>query len=265
MDDAYEQRRRSFGGVAELYDRLRPSYPPELIDSVIQRAGPALERGALEVGAGTGKATVLFAQRGVRVHALEPDPDMAAVARRNCAQFPHVRIEVSELESWHAPRPFGLVFSAQAWHWVQRERGYAAARAALLPGELLAAFWNWPQWEEVPFREELCEAYARAVPDFVDQAGPMHPASDSLPRLWGDWQGEIAASPAFADPQTELYAWRRQYTAEEYLTLLLTHSDHMLLGERREELLEALRRVFARHGSRFELPYLTRLCLARAV
>jgi hypothetical protein len=39
----------------------------------------------------------------------------------------------------------------------------------------------------------------------------------------------------------------------------------MLLGERREELLEALRRVFARHGSRFELPYLTRLCLARAV
>ena len=36
----------------------------------------------LEVGAGTGKATVLFAERGIPVVAIEPNAKMAAVARR---------------------------------------------------------------------------------------------------------------------------------------------------------------------------------------
>ena len=64
-----------FGQVAERYDRVRPSYPNALVDEVIALAGR--ER-ALEVGAGTGKATLMFAQRGVAVHAVEPSAEMAS-------------------------------------------------------------------------------------------------------------------------------------------------------------------------------------------
>ena len=76
------EQRLVFGEVAELYDRHRPAYPGVVVDDLIGLA--ALGPGALvlEVGAGTGKATAMFAQRGIRVLAVEPSAEMAVVARR---------------------------------------------------------------------------------------------------------------------------------------------------------------------------------------
>jgi len=71
----------SFGSVANQYERYRLDYPDELVDAVLQYAGGPL-RSALEVGAGTGKATRLFASRGIEVTALEPDAEMAPVLER---------------------------------------------------------------------------------------------------------------------------------------------------------------------------------------
>ena len=90
---------------------------------------------ALEVGAGTGKATVLFAARGFELVALEPSAEMAAVARRNCAGFENVTIEQAEFERWSPEgERFRLAFSAQAWHWVSPDIRYSRAREALVRG-----------------------------------------------------------------------------------------------------------------------------------
>src|ERR1700758_672913 len=130
MDEA---RRLSFGGVADLYDRARPSYPSALVDDVLEYAGvaPGEAARAVEVGAGTGKATVLFAARGLDIVALEPSAEMAAVARRNFAGYTNVRVAETEFERWAPEHEFRLVFSAQAWHWIAPEVRYVAARAAL--------------------------------------------------------------------------------------------------------------------------------------
>src|SRR4029077_1845905 len=131
-----------FGQVAERYDRVRPSYPHALVDEVIALAGGGR---ALEVGAGTGKATLMFARRGVAVHAVEPSAEMASIARRRCADFPGVTIAEGDFEDWHGDRhTFTLVFSAQAWHWVSPEVKYVRAREALSSRGLLAVFWTRP-------------------------------------------------------------------------------------------------------------------------
>ena len=132
MDD---RRRLSFGGVAELYDRSRPSYPPALVDAVLEFAGAGEGDRALEVGAGTGKATVLFAERGLHVVAIEPSADMAEIARRNTAAYENVTIEEAEFERWRPDgREFRVLFSGQAWHWVAPDIRYERARAALETG-----------------------------------------------------------------------------------------------------------------------------------
>ena len=61
-----------FGSVAERYERYRLDYPNELVDTVLRYARRPVCT-ALEVGAGTGKATRPFAARGIEVTALEPD------------------------------------------------------------------------------------------------------------------------------------------------------------------------------------------------
>jgi SAM-dependent methyltransferase len=114
-----ERRRLSFGGVADLYDEARPSYPSALVDDVLEYAGAAgaTANRVLEVGEGTGKATTLFADRGLDVLAIEPSAAMARIARRNCAAYDNVTIEETEFEQWRPPgHEFRLVFSGQAWH-----------------------------------------------------------------------------------------------------------------------------------------------------
>jgi SAM-dependent methyltransferase len=259
MDD---RRRLSFGGVAELYDRSRPSYPSALVDGVLEFAGAGVGDRALEVGAGTGKATVLFAERGLEVVAIEPSAEMAAVARRNCAAHENVTIEQTEFERYRPDgRPFRLVFSAQAWHWIDPTVGYAAARAALEPGGALAVFWNAPNWGATEVHDEVAEAYRRNGRGDA-RGDPLNP---NAPPEREDWPEEIAATPGFDDAEVRTYPWRMNYTTEQYLDLLGTHSANLILEDaQRERLLSDIAGVVDARGGAFELVYVTRLCLARA-
>jgi ubiquinone/menaquinone biosynthesis C-methylase UbiE len=62
-----ERLRKTFGSVAEQYDRARPEYPQEIYDDLAELA--ALEPGSrvLEIGPGSGKATAELARRGYSV------------------------------------------------------------------------------------------------------------------------------------------------------------------------------------------------------
>ncbi len=259
MDD---RRRLSFGGVAELYDRSRPSYPRAVVDDVLEFAGADSSSRALEVGAGTGKATVLFAERGLDVVALEPSAEMASVARRNCAGFENVTIEETGFERWQpAGRLFRIVFSATAWHWVSPDVRYVAARAALETGGALAVFWAGPEWPACELKDAIGEVYARNG-RAGDPSDPMNPTRNSDDQ---DWATEIEGAPGFTDAELRYHRWESDYTTDEYLDLLRTHSACIVLeASERERLLGEIAGVIDAHGGAFRMTYVTRLCLARA-
>ena len=52
----------------------------------------------LEIGCGTGQATVAVARTGCEIVAVELSADMAALARRTLAGFPAVRVDVAAFE-----------------------------------------------------------------------------------------------------------------------------------------------------------------------
>src|SRR4051812_6761262 len=85
-----------FGGVAEAYERFRPGYPVEIVDVVTTYASQPI-RTALEIGAGTGKATRLFAQPGVMVTASEPDPAMLDELRKQVPNAETVQTAFEDL------------------------------------------------------------------------------------------------------------------------------------------------------------------------
>lgn len=55
---------RAFGACAEAYDRARSGYPPSLIRDVWRFASKRHVQLVLEVDAGSGKATIPFAELG---------------------------------------------------------------------------------------------------------------------------------------------------------------------------------------------------------
>jgi SAM-dependent methyltransferase len=256
------ERRLLFGEVADLYDRHRPAYPDRLVEDVISIAQLDGSHTALEVGAGTGKATSMFASRGIPVLAVEPSTEMASLARRNCQGLPVV-IEESDFELWNPRgRRFALLFSAQAWHWVKPELGYPKARETLLTRGVLAAFWNRVQWAGCEQREQLLVAFAEAAPE-LSPDGVMHPAN-LCPDADEDWHGEIAAAEGFAEAEIRDYARDERYSASEFVGLLATISEIRLLNaSSRSALLSAVADVIRASGEPLTLAMRTRLCLAR--
>jgi SAM-dependent methyltransferase len=218
----------------------------------------------VEIGAGTGKATVLFAARGLGVVGLEPSAEMARVARAKCADYHGVEIVEAEFERWQPPERFAAVVSVNAWHWIDAEQRYENAAQALAPGATLAAIWNFPDWQRCPLRSALSAAYRRAVPDLGPEF-PMHPDSEPT-RLAGDWRAEIESTSAFGHPVTRSYRWTQPYTASGYAALLATHQDHILLQPgRRTELMTAIAATIDQAGGTLAMPFVTYVCLARRV
>ncbi len=256
-----DEQRLAFGRVAELYDRARPSYPLAAIDTLLDfgqlRPGAAV----LEVGAGTGKATRLLAERGLSVTALEPDPAMAAVARRNCAGRANVQIEQIAFEDWRPVRRFQAVLCFQAWHWIDRSARYERAAQALEGAGSLVAVWTFPDWRSTSLRDALRGAYAQAAPRLAPDF-PMHPASHAT-RLAGDWLTEISACSRFTGAQVHEYPWSARYSPAQYRELLQTHQDHILLDPlEAARLLGAVSQAIELAGA-LRLELVTRLCLAR--
>jgi SAM-dependent methyltransferase len=218
---------------------------------------------ALEVGAGTGKATVAFAARGVEIVALEPSEAMAAVARRNCEPFPNVRIELSTFEDWHPePDAYDLLFSAQAWHWVSPEVRYRKASDMLVAGGTLALFWHRTRWQGEDLFGELEDVYSRLAPELLAR----NPGFPGLTPPAGDDEivAEILASGMFEEPSLCSHPWAATFSANAFVNLLLTQSDHRLLDDgTRGVLIGAIREVVTSHGGEITVPHRTFLVLMR--
>lgn len=230
-------RSRVFGKVADVYDRVRPGYPDAVVDDVLgyAQAEPAP---ALEVGAGTGKATAAFAARSIPVTALEPDAAMAAVLIRQ--NLPGVTVVGSAFEEYRPPQPFGLVFSAEAWHWTDPAVRWRRAAAALRVRGTLALLWHDDRITDDALMTESFAVHRRYVPDTPPEA--FAPLPEDLTTTW-PYQ-ELAACAEFGDLAVRSYPWRRALTRADYLALLDTRSVYRIMPEQlRATLFDALGRI----------------------
>ncbi|MEJ7597937.1 MAG: methyltransferase domain-containing protein [Kofleriaceae bacterium] len=244
-------RRASFDRNAALYDAVRPGYPERLVDAVIARApGPRL----LELGAGTGKATRVFARRDVAITALEPGPELAALLRHHVAGR-DVSVRETEFERFDE-RGFDLVYAAQAFHWMDPETRCHRAAAA---GQVLAILTNEKQPLDPDLRAELDAAYDEHFP-----LAWLRGSEDPVEATRALWTGELAASGCFGPIETLTEAWRERYPTERYIELLSTYSDHAVQEDPRR-LYDAIRAAIDRRGGVIEIPYLTMAFVATAL
>lgn len=249
---ANRRRAESFGALAGLYDRARPSYPPALVDALLDGG----VHDVLDVGMGTGIAGELFAARGCAVLGVEVDERMAARARAR-----GLDVEVAPFERW-APlgRTFDLVIAAQAWHWIEPAAGVRRAAGVLRAGGRLATFWNVGD-QPAPVRGVLDPIYDRLEPA-LGHGTPT--AAASRPDAPQSALEAIAHSGCFEPARIRRFPWSRMYDAKTWVALLATHSDHLTLAPaRRDALLGAIEDALRGLGDSFEMRYDTVLVDAR--
>jgi SAM-dependent methyltransferase len=209
-----------FGEIADLYDRVRKPYPAELFDDVLDYGGDV--RRALEIGAGTGRATVEFAARGVEVTAIEPDADMAAILARHA---PDVRIFHGTFEEFRPSDRFELVYSAEAWHWTAPETRWPMAASALADGGTFALLWNNERLADPELQKAFVNVFAEVAPTVV-----IRDLSVTPERAWSQWPGdELAAATQFGDLASRHYLHHLTAPAADFIGLTQTRSQFRML------------------------------------
>ncbi len=254
----WQEESRRFNGVANLYDACRPAYPEELIDALISMTGIQTDSRILEIGSGTGKATLQFARRGFSILCIEPGQNLVSVAAQTLKSYPRVEFEAIAFEQWHEhPGAFDLVMSAQAFHWIPKAIGYAKAAWALKETGQLALFWNmYPDPTDAIF-SDLHRVYEEHAPELSIRLS-------SCEELIKQREADIKESGLFRHARVTRFPWSVKYDALQYVGLLGTYSDHLRLSEeRRKRLYEGVIEVIARHGGFIERPYLAVLYVAQ--
>ncbi|MFI6265590.1 class I SAM-dependent methyltransferase [Micromonospora sp. NPDC051006] len=221
-------RALSFGAVAEAYERFRPGYPVALLDRVMAYAGHPV-RTALEIGAGTGKATRLFAQPGITVTATDPDPAMLAELRKHVPA--NVKTARAAFEDLRPGESYGLIYAAAALHWTSPEGRWSRMAALLEPAGVFASFGG-------PIR--LADP---AVEEVVRTARAPFLESDEVPSPDGtppehemQWPGtELEQSEWFVDVQQLVIERRLVMSASDYVGHLSTISAYLELPAPEQE------------------------------
>lgn len=251
MDEEYLRRRASFTSNASLYNAARPDYPAAIFDDLLELSGIPSSGDILEIGTGTGKATLPLAERGFRILGIELGDNMAALARARLAAYPKVRIIVGAFEEWPVPdQAFDLAVSASAWHWIDPEVGYAKVARSLRSGGALALMWSTqgrrgnrlqppasapasaasaaptPSDEFDEFAEALQQLVATVAPQLAHIRADRPTPGAARRFVRGD---ALNASGYFAAPAIRTYAWEMNYETASYLQLLDSYSTYRVL------------------------------------
>ena len=210
---------RTFGRVAEAYDRTRPAYGSEVLD----RAASLLELGpgatVLDLAAGTGKLTSALRERFARVIAVEPDDAMRAYIAGESLAGTAEAIPLAD-------DAVDAVFVGEAFHWFDWVPAVAEIQRVVRPGGGLAVVArSWGEQEQPgllpePFKADLDEIWgrfhptAREFPDWVAIAGLSGPEYVDEVRISGRDLVDLhltASTPASIAPEERAAIAARAY------------------------------------------------------
>lgn len=164
-----------------LYRKSRPAYPVTLMEQLLSYTHPIR---AVDIGSGTGKLTLMLAQHGAHVYAVEPSETM----RAQMPTHPLIHPVAATAEETTLPeKTADLVTFAQSWHWVDPQRAGAEADRITTDTGTLAIVWN--QMDVTyPWVHRLSRIMRSGDVHRPDQP-PTLPTPWAPPTLWReDWK-----------------------------------------------------------------------------
>jgi SAM-dependent methyltransferase len=239
--EAERDPRRRFTGRVALYSRHRPGYPAALFEHLAEVLGIGSGSVVAEIGSGTGILTEPLLERGIVVHAVEPNLEMREAAESQLGRRRGFRSVDGSAESTGLPvRSVDAVLAAQAFHWFRPEEARREFDRILRPGGKVALIWNRRRTTGsfLAAYEKILEEYAT---DYrrVDHRRVADPAA--LSRFFGAGGYRSASFDNAQDLDWDGLRGR-----------LLSSSFAPLPGQPgHDPMIEALRRAFeaeARHG-----------------
>jgi ubiquinone/menaquinone biosynthesis C-methylase UbiE len=230
---------RRFRSTVPYYARFRLHYPPELIARVIALAGLAPGDGVMDLGCGPGLLAIPFAQAGMRVTGIDPEPDMLEAARET-AREAGVEVDFRQGGSFDLPTDLGtihLVAMGRSFHWMERTEVLRTLDALLPPGGAIALFED----EHPPTAENI---WLRKMSEVGKNYG-MHEAARHVALVKGEYRTHVSHlfESAFSHIERVGVYVRRPITTDDIVGFAFSMSmlSKEKLGERANDFERDLR------------------------
>ncbi len=201
-----------FEYCADDYDAYRPGYPPELYDFVAERCALVPSSLIVDVGAGTGKGSRVFLERGVRVIAIDAAENMlrrAPQPDRVIAFAQALPLDASVAD---------LVLCPQSFHWFATAETLREFRRILKTSGHLALAWN-TRDTEPPHQQ----AYERLIKRF----NPVHDCAYRNK----DWTRVLEEDGIFKQVGHQPYSHTQPMSVEDWKGLARSTSYIRSIGE----------------------------------
>jgi len=252
----------TFNEFPDHYD-ARPAYPREVFDLLVEHAALRSGTAVLEIGPGTGQATIPMLALGAHVTAVEPG---AKLAQRLTARTKgeDVEVIVSTFEEAALPdTAFDMVAAATAYHWVDPTIGATKCARVLRDRGWLALWWTlWGDHHRPdPFHDALQPILREKAPHLIGE----HSSSQAYERDIAARVAHVDATGAFEPASETSLAWDATHDPVAIRSLFATFSQWIELAEPlRSELLDDVARL-ARDdfGGSVRRPYRTILYLSQ--
>jgi len=233
------KRNESFDTDAKQYDEGRLSYPDEVIDWIIEKTGISNDKTLLEIGAGTGQATLPFARRGFSVHCVELGQNLADLLVQKTSDY-NVTVDVAPFEQWQQPERFccPLIFCATAFHWLDIHVKYQKCHSLLSDGGYLVLLWNDAPNSNNPI---IDQAYRRLF-----SYNPKKKKSRRKHDATKDTKKEIRKSGLFEVADFLHYEWELLRSKEKFVAEFYSQSSFLSLSQEQQQALsQELNELFA--------------------
>ena len=255
--------RLAFNEVTEEYDRLRPHYPDALSSDLISYSKLNATKKALEIGIGTGQATLPFMKTGCELTAVEIGDQLARYSREKFASYEHFQVLNQDFEgAMLDEESFDLIYSASAFHWIKPEFGFPKVYRLLKSGGVFA----WISVRPAPAHRYMHDEIEKVYEKFSRFFGGDKPEFDPSPELQRKQFYRVNAfrQYGFVEIVDKIYHGTRTLNASDYATLCGTYSDHRAIPEAdRILLLGEIEDAVNRCGGNFTFADTFLLCMGR--
>lgn len=239
--------RTIFEQVPEQFDKWRPRYCDELFKDLIAFANLDANSEVLEVGPGTGQATEPILKTGCSYKAIELGESFSEIMKNKFNSYKNFNIVNTDFETYpFGNEQFDLVYSAAAFQWIPERIGYPKAYDILKSGGAFAMFMMRPDirpgggYTDEPLFSQIQEVYAKYFrPETEYKCNLDYDARDKY---------------GFVNLERREYLKTREYNADDYVSLIGTHADHITLKEtNRTYFYEGIRKVILDAGNKITL------------
>lgn len=253
----------SFDVFAENYHSVRPGYPAQLYADIKELCEIGKESRLLEIGAGSGIATLEIAKFGSKIVALEPGSHLAAIAREQTKEYTNVEVCEETFEGFQSSERFDAILAFTSFHWIKGENKYQRILKLLNDAGNLVLVWNYFFQADSPVAVAVNKVYHEILSGVYPGQKGIHKVNEGVFSTMTLREQRVIQNPLFYPEFMRKYLVEYNYSAEMYAKFLNTFPKIIAVKEeQRARFLQRISEVVAKYG-KISVPVLTSLIICK--